>query len=114
MPGDIWHKLRKVDFAGAISSLAANILILVPLSLGGSIYPWSSTLIIALLVCGIASVAAFLIIEWRFAVLPVLPCKLHWASHGLPLMRRLALSASLDIQDNCPHIRLGVAQRLCL
>ena len=47
----------------------------IPLSQGGSVLPWDSPLIIGMLVAGVVLVVVFLIVEWKFARLPVIPCE---------------------------------------
>lgn len=65
----------KVDYAGTILSLGANVLILFAISSGGAEHAWSSALILSTLLVGVALAAAFLVVEWKFAVLPVMPCR---------------------------------------
>jgi hypothetical protein len=74
--GSFKSKLKKVDFFGSFASLVATIFILVPISLGGSSFPWSSPLVIILLVLGILALIVFIIIEWKFAALPIIPLRL--------------------------------------
>jgi hypothetical protein len=69
-------KLKKVDFLGGLASLMATVFILVPLSGGGSIFPWKSAVAIVLFILGVLSVVAFVIIEWKFAALPIIPLRL--------------------------------------
>lgn len=70
------EKLKKIDYYGAILSLAATIFILIPLSSGGTIFAWDSAIVIALLVLGAVLVAAFVLVEWKVAPLPVMPLRL--------------------------------------
>lgn len=67
-------KLVKIDYAGTILSLGANVLILFAISSGGAEYAWTSAIILSTLLVGIALAAAFLVVEWKFAALPVMPC----------------------------------------
>lgn len=94
-----WAKFRKVDWLGAVTSISAVILILVcrappclpnlnvqvsitsvtdsiqiPISEGGSRIPWTSPIITAMLVSGLALFISFLIFEYRVAKIPILPC----------------------------------------
>ncbi|KAI5479963.1 MFS general substrate transporter [Pseudohyphozyma bogoriensis] len=74
--GSMKAKLLKVDYLGCLVSLAANIMILVAVSSGGSLYAWNSPTVIALFVVGGALWATFLLIEWKFAKLPIMPLRL--------------------------------------
>jgi hypothetical protein len=47
----------------------------IPLSQGGAAFPWDSALVISMLVVGVVLVVAFLLVEWKLAPLPVVPCK---------------------------------------
>ena len=47
----------------------------IPLSQGGMALPWDSPLIIGMLVAGVVLVGVFLVVEWKFARLPVIPCE---------------------------------------
>ncbi|KAB8231128.1 major facilitator superfamily domain-containing protein [Aspergillus alliaceus] len=77
-----WEKLKLIDWWGAITSLLSIILILVPISLGGSELPWSSPITIIMLVLGILLLCLFLLIEWRLAQLPILPMRVFQYGHS--------------------------------
>ncbi|KAM0752934.1 MFS general substrate transporter [Meredithblackwellia eburnea MCA 4105] len=74
--GSVKEKLRKVDYLGSFFSLAANICLLTGISSGGSLYPWKSSVVIGLIVAGVALWAVFIVIQWKVAALPVLPLRL--------------------------------------
>jgi Fungal trichothecene efflux pump (TRI12) len=76
LTGSFNHKLRKVDFLGVFTSLVATIFILVPISGGGSSFPWSSPLVISMLSIGGVAFILFLFIEWKVAPLPIVPLRL--------------------------------------
>ena len=69
----IWDKLKLVDWVGALASLLGIALLLVPLSQGGSSMPWASPVTLGMLFTGLMLMGAFLIFEFRFARLPLLP-----------------------------------------
>lgn len=73
--GSIKVKLRQIDYFGLLFSIAGTVLILVPLSGGGSTFPWRSPVTISLLVIGGLCALAFLWVEGRVANIPVLPCE---------------------------------------
>ncbi|KAL1742627.1 major facilitator superfamily domain-containing protein [Schizophyllum fasciatum] len=74
--GDIREKLYKVDYLGSFLSLAGNIFLLVPISGGGSTFAWRSGVVIGLLCAGAAVWSFFVLVEWKFCRLPVLPLRL--------------------------------------
>lgn len=69
----------KIDYWGILAVSAAIILILIPVSGGGSYFAWNSSLSISMLVIGGCCMLAFLFIEKRVALLPMMPCK-SWSS----------------------------------
>ncbi|KAJ5930884.1 hypothetical protein N7466_006377 [Penicillium verhagenii] len=70
------RKLEMVDWFGVVSSMLAIVLILIPLSQGGASMPWTSPTVIAMLTSGVALLSVFLVIEWRYVRLPILPFRL--------------------------------------
>lgn len=65
--------VRKVDFLGLLTGSLAIILVLIPISEGGHEKAWNSPQIIAMLVVGGCCAAAFIIVEWKVAKLPLMP-----------------------------------------
>lgn len=74
--GSVRTKLAQIDYAGVLLSAAATVLILVPISGGGSIFAWDSSVVIALLTAGGVCAIAFILVEWRLVRLPVLPMRI--------------------------------------
>ncbi|KAK0278204.1 hypothetical protein LTR35_009527 [Friedmanniomyces endolithicus] len=71
---DLKETLAKIDFLGLLFGTAAVILLLIPISSGGHAgTPWGSPEIIAMFVVGAACLAAFLLAEWKWARLPMMP-----------------------------------------
>ena len=92
--GSFKSKLKKVDFLGSILMLISTIFILVPISSGGSTFPWSSPVIIVLLVLGGVTLVIFFFVEWRYAALPIVP--LHLLSQ-----RSLAAISAITFLAGC-------------
>lgn len=63
VPGALGDKLRSVDWAGSVLGLAGVVLVLVPVSAGGSTWAWNSKESVALLVVGAVLCVAFLVVE---------------------------------------------------
>ncbi|EME85479.1 uncharacterized protein MYCFIDRAFT_41323 [Pseudocercospora fijiensis CIRAD86] len=79
--------VAKIDFLGLFFGTAAVILLLIPISSGGRAdTPWDSPLVIAMLTVGGVCLVLFLLIEWRFAKLPMMP---------LGMFRKVSVSAML-------------------
>lgn len=74
--GRVWNKLKLVDWAGALASLFGIALFLIPISQGGASMSWTSPITIVMLVSGVTLFGVFLMVEWRFAKLPLLPAQL--------------------------------------
>lgn len=69
--------LAKIDFLGLLTGTASVILLLIPISQGGHEgYAWSSPEIIAMLCVGGVCFVAFLVVEWKFANLPMMPLEM--------------------------------------
>jgi MFS family permease len=65
--------VKLVDWAGLFTACIAIIFFLVPLSGGGSYFLWSSPMVISMLAISLASAFAFIMIEWKVALLPLMP-----------------------------------------
>ncbi|KAL3437877.1 major facilitator superfamily domain-containing protein [Aspergillus tetrazonus] len=65
--------LKRIDYFGIIASSIGIIFLLIPISGGGSYFEWNSPMVISMLIIGGLSLVAFFFIEWKIAVLPMLP-----------------------------------------
>lgn len=77
---------KKIDYWGILFGSAAIILILIPVSGGGSYFRWDSTMVIVMLAVGGSCALAFLFVEHKVALLPMMPCKQN-KHHLLILVR---------------------------
>ncbi|KAI8597127.1 major facilitator superfamily domain-containing protein [Dissophora ornata] len=85
--GSFRDKVKRIDFYGSILLMTAVILILLPLSWGGSTYAWSSGIIIGMLCAGFAVVGIFILVEWKLPNEPIVPIHLYkirniWSTYG--------------------------------
>ncbi|KAI9239476.1 MAG: major facilitator superfamily domain-containing protein [Podila humilis] len=85
--GSLSDKIKRIDFLGTLVLLAAVVLVLLPLSWGGTKYAWDSGIIIGLLCAAVISVVLFILVEWRVAREPIVPIHLFkirnlWATYG--------------------------------
>ncbi|KAL4937375.1 hypothetical protein BDV06DRAFT_74773 [Aspergillus oleicola] len=65
--------LKRIDYFGIIASSIGIIFLLIPISGGGSYFKWDSPMVISMFVIGGISLIAFFFIEWKVAILPMLP-----------------------------------------
>ncbi|CAK7206460.1 hypothetical protein SEUCBS139899_009255 [Sporothrix eucalyptigena] len=79
--GNTWEKIRKIDGWGSLVSFAASVAILLPISWGGSQYPWKSVAVILPLCLGAAFIGIFLFIEAKVARLPLIPLHIFKNKH---------------------------------
>ncbi|THX60598.1 putative major facilitator superfamily transporter [Aureobasidium pullulans] len=82
---DFRETIRKVDWIGLFFSTAAIILILIAISDGGHGTPWNSAETISMLVVGSICAIAFVIVEWKFAKLPMMPLEM-WKNKSVAFM----------------------------
>ncbi|KAK4937254.1 hypothetical protein LTR10_022086 [Elasticomyces elasticus] len=75
--GNAKHQFKLIDWAGIITATIAIVLILIPLSGGGSYFDWSSPMVISMLVIGALSSLTFLFVEWKVATLPMMPLNMY-------------------------------------
>ncbi|KAM3079648.1 hypothetical protein ACMFMG_006061 [Clarireedia jacksonii] len=74
--GSTATKIRVIDYPGIILVSAAIILLLIPISGGGTYFEWSSPMVISMLTIGGVCMIGFIIVEWKFAVMPMMPLNL--------------------------------------
>ncbi|GAA6031810.1 hypothetical protein JCM8097_002002 [Rhodosporidiobolus ruineniae] len=71
--GRMKEKLKKVDYGGALLTLAATVLVILPLNWGGTSFPWVSGPVLGCLLSGIVLFAVFALYEWKVPKVPVVP-----------------------------------------
>lgn len=74
--GSTREKLRTIDYWGLLASSVGLILLLIPISGGGIYFEWNSPMVISMLTLGSISMVAFIVIEWKFAIMPMVPLRL--------------------------------------
>ncbi|TLD36019.1 gb [Venturia nashicola] len=65
--------VKLIDWAGLFTACVAIIFFLVPISGGGSYFAWSSAMVVTMLAISLASAIAFVLVEWKVAMLPLMP-----------------------------------------
>ncbi|KAF8595809.1 MFS drug transporter [Ceratobasidium sp. AG-I] len=71
--GTALDKLKKVDFVGSFLVLIGTGSVILALTWGGAEYAWSSVPVLVPLITGFVIACAFVVWEWRFAELPLIP-----------------------------------------
>lgn len=71
--GNAKQQFKLIDWGGIITATIAIVLLLIPLSGGGSYFQWSSPMVISMLAVGGLCFLVFLLIEWKVATLPMMP-----------------------------------------
>ncbi|RDL37184.1 putative mfs transporter protein [Venustampulla echinocandica] len=74
--GDLRSKVKSIDYCGTGFSSAAILLLLIPISGGGTYFEWSSPMVISMITLGVISMIAFVIVEWKVATIPMMPLHL--------------------------------------
>ncbi|KAI9259211.1 major facilitator superfamily domain-containing protein [Helicostylum pulchrum] len=67
------QRLKRIDYAGAITIVLAVIAFLMATSLGGNIMPWSNPIVLSCFASSIVLGIAFCLIEAKYAVHPLMP-----------------------------------------
>lgn len=74
--GDLKAKVRVIDYYGVIASSSAILLLLIPISGGGTYFEWNSPMVISMLTLGGICMVLFVLVEWRWAIMPMMPLHL--------------------------------------
>ena len=73
--GSFREKAKKIDYLGILLSAAGTVLVLVPISGGGTTFAWDSAVVISLLIIGVLCLVAFIWQQYKFSPLPIFPCE---------------------------------------
>jgi multisubunit Na+/H+ antiporter MnhC subunit len=63
----------QIDYIGGITSIGGLTLFLVAMQAGGYSHPWSSAYVLATMIIGFALLAIFVVWEWKYAKMPMVP-----------------------------------------
>ncbi|KAE8453378.1 hypothetical protein EG329_010239 [Mollisiaceae sp. DMI_Dod_QoI] len=74
--GELKAKIQAIDYYGVVFSSSALLLLLIPISGGGTYFLWNSPMVISMLTLGGICMVLFVIVEWKFAVMPMMPLHL--------------------------------------
>jgi hypothetical protein len=74
--GDMKTKVKAIDYYGVVFSSSAILLLLIPISGGGTYFEWNSPMVISMITLGGICMVTFVVVEWRFAIMPMMPLRL--------------------------------------
>ncbi|KAJ2959840.1 hypothetical protein NQZ79_g4765 [Umbelopsis isabellina] len=97
-PGTTWkERFARIDYLGTVLLLGWVIAFLLPLSWGGSKYPWNSPVIIALFcVFGVLFIV-FVIVQWKFSKEPLMPAIVFTVHRNPPLIFAANIFAGMSM-----------------
>ena len=89
------EKFMKIELLIGIffATACLTLLLILPISGGGSTYPWNSPIIIAMFIVGGGLFFVFLLVEWKFAKLPMIPLRIF----KLPMVSLIFLSTFFSV-----------------
>ncbi|KAI4195344.1 MAG: hypothetical protein LQ350_007270 [Teloschistes chrysophthalmus] len=73
---DLLAGLKAIDWLGSITIVAGTIMFLLGLEYGGVSHPWTSAIVICLIIFGLFTIVLFFLNEWKLAIYPVMPLRL--------------------------------------
>lgn len=88
--------LKKIDWVGACLSIIGITLFLVAIQAGGYTHPWASGYVLAQLIIGILLLASFVVWEWKFAKLPMVPHELFQGQKTIGVTFLLVFVAGMN------------------
>ncbi|KAF8456321.1 major facilitator superfamily domain-containing protein [Terfezia claveryi] len=68
--------VKRVDWVGSALIIGGTVLFLLGMEFGGVSHPWDSAIVLCFLILGLTIMAVFVIVEWKFAKLPIMPLRL--------------------------------------
>ena len=71
--GELKDKIRMIDYYGIATSSVAILLLLIPISGGGTYFEWDSPMAISMLTLGSISALLFVLVEWKWSAMPMMP-----------------------------------------
>ena len=72
----VFAGLKAIDWLGSLTIVGSTVMLLLGLEFGGVTYPWSSAIVLCLIVFGLVTGVLFVLIEWKVARYPLMPLRL--------------------------------------
>jgi hypothetical protein len=67
--------VKKIDWAGIFTIVCSTLMLLIGLQMGGTSAPWTSALVILLIIFGIIGFGVFVLVEWKVSKSPLMPLR---------------------------------------
>jgi len=68
--------LKAIDWLGSITIVGSTVMFLLGLDFGGILHPWSSAIVVCLIIFGFVTAGLFVLVEWKIALYPLIPLRL--------------------------------------
>ena len=72
----VMQGLKAIDWPGALAISSGTIMLLLGIQFGAALHPWSSALVLGLILGGLATLTLFLFLQWKISVWPIIPLRL--------------------------------------
>lgn len=82
----------QIDYIGGATSIGGLTLFLVAMQAGGYSHPWDSAYVLATMIIGLILIVVFVVWEWKYAKMPMVPREMFGKSHRI--VEQLSLAAS--------------------
>lgn len=92
--------LAAVDWLGSLTVVGATLMVMLGLELGGVSHPWSSPIVICLIVFGVVTAGLFVLVEWKLAEFPLVPMSLFQARSSAASLGVAALQGFVFISGS--------------
>ncbi|KAJ3289325.1 hypothetical protein HDU79_004149 [Rhizoclosmatium sp. JEL0117] len=96
--GDVWDKVKRVDFLGSFVLLCTLMAFNIPILLGGTTWAWGSPQVIVLLIISVLGLILLAYIEFRVAIDPVVPPPI-WQNSFIVAMAGISFFVGGGIQS---------------
>jgi hypothetical protein len=67
--GGLKTKVKVIDYYGVFLSSSAILMLLIPISGGGTYFAWDSPMVISMITLGGICMVLFVLVEWKWAVM---------------------------------------------
>ncbi|CAO3668103.1 unnamed protein product [Umbelopsis ramanniana] len=97
-PGTTWkERFARIDYLGTLLLLGWVVAFLLPLSWGGSKYPWNSAVIIALFCVFGVLLISFVVVQWKYSKEPLMPAGVFTVHRNPPLVFTVSVLTGMCI-----------------
>jgi MFS family permease len=98
------HGIQAIDWLGVLTFLGFTSMLLLGLDFGGSIFPWNSAKVVALLVVGGLMIFAFVYSEVRVSKYPLIPMELFKNKSNVATFLVTFFHGFVSLRLCCSHV----------